>query len=172
MNENLNLVEILDGCPKGTELYSTVYGKVQFERINNYDSYPIEIKVLNKFTNPSVISVYITKDGRCTSTYDGECTLFPAKDQRDWAKFERFWDKPKVEKFDVNTLHPFDKILVRDSDKQSWTCEFFSHINNICKYSIIGLGLSYKWCIPYNEETKHLIGTTNDCPDYYKWWEK
>ena len=27
-------------------------------------------------------------------------------------------------------------------------------------------------CIPYNDETKHLIGTTNDCPDYYKWWEE
>ena len=172
MNENLNLVEILEGCPKGTELYSTIYGKVRFERISNSDLCPIEIKVFNKFTNPSVISAYIEKDGRCTSTYDGECTLFPAKDQRDWSKFERFWDKPKAEKFDVNTFQPFDKILARDSDKQSWTCEFFSHINNICKYSIIGLGLSYKWCIPYNEETKHLLGTTNDCPEYYKWWEK
>ena len=172
MNENIDLTKILEGCPKGTELYSTVYGKVRFERISNYDAYPIEIKVFNKFTNPSVISAYLVKDGRCTSTYDGECTLFPAKDQRDWSKFERFWDKPKVEKFDVNTLQPFDKILARDSDKQSWTCEFFSHINNICKYSIIGLGLSYKWCIPYNEETKYLVGTTNDCPDYYKWWEE
>lgn len=43
MNENLNLVEILEGCPKGTELYSTVYGKVRFERISNYDLYPIEV---------------------------------------------------------------------------------------------------------------------------------
>ena len=54
MNENLDLTKILDGCPKGTELYSTVYGKVQFERINNYDSYPIKIKVLNKFTNEEI----------------------------------------------------------------------------------------------------------------------
>ena len=172
MNENIDLTEILKGCPKGTELYSTIYGKVRFEGISNSDVCPIEIKFLNKFTNPSVISAYFAKDGRCTSSYDGECTLFPAKDQRSWSKFERFWDKPKVEKFDVNTLQPFDKILARDSDKQSWTCEFFSHINNICKYSIIGLGLSYKWCIPYNEETKYLVGTTNDCPDYYKWWEE
>ena len=172
MNENIDLTEILKGCPKGTELYSTIYGKVRFEGISNSDVCPIEIKFLNKFTNPSVISAYLVKDGRCTSAYDGECTLFPAKDQRDWSKFERFWDKPKVEKFDMNTLQPFDKILARDSDKQSWTCEFFSHINNICKYSIIGLGLSYKWCIPYNEETKHLVGTKKDCPEYYKWWEE
>lgn len=171
MNDNIDLTQILKGCPKGTELYSTIYGKVRFEGISNSDFCPIEIKFLNKFTNPSLVSAFFAKDGRCSPSYDGECTLFPAKDQRSWSKFERFWDKPK-EKFDVNTLHPFDKILARDSDKQSWTCEFFSHINNICKYSIIGLGLSYKWCIPYNEETKHLLGTANDCPDYYKWWEK
>ena len=171
MNENLNLVEILKGCPIGTKLYSSVYGEVWFEGINNNDTlYPIELKA-HKFTTLSA-SVYCTKDGRFNCAYDGECILFPSKDQRDWAKFERFWDKPKVERFDVNTLHPFDKILARDSDKQSWTCEFFSHINNICKYSIVGLGLSYKWCIPYNEETKHLVGTKEDCPDYYKWWEE
>lgn len=172
MNENIDLTQILEGCPKGTELYSTIYGKVRFEGISNFDLCPIEIKFLNKFTNPSLVSAFFAKDGRCSSSYDGECTLFPAKDQRDWSKFERFWDKAKIERFDPKTLHPFDKILARDSDKQSWTCEFFSHINNICKYSIIGLGLSYKWCIPYNEETKHLVGTTNDCPDYYKWWEE
>ena len=172
MNENIDLTQILKGCPKGTELYSTIYGKVRFEGIGNSDLCPIEIKFLNKFTNPSLVSAFFAKDGRCSSSYDGECTLFPAKDQRNWSKFERFWDKPKVEKFDVNTLHPFDKILARDNDKQSWTCEFFSHINNICKYSIVGLGLSYKWCIPYNEETKHLLGTANDCPEYYKWWEE
>lgn len=169
MNENLNLVEILKGCPKGTELYSTVYGKVRFKRINNYDAYPIEIKVLNKFTNPSVINAYLVKDGRCSSTYDGEYTLFPAKDQRSWSKFERFWDKPKVEKFDVNTLHPFDKILARNYQDDLWSIELFSHkTDNIVK------GLCHNWCyaIPFNENTKHLIGTREDCPDYYKWWEE
>ena len=167
MNENLNLVEILKDCPKGTKLYYTVYGEVEFDHIANSSKYPIVFKLKGREWYES-----LTSEGKSDIEHDGECLLFPSKEQRDWAKFERFWDKPKVEKFDVNTLHPFDKILVRDSDKQSWTCEFFSHINNICNYSIIGLGLSYKWCIPYNEETKHLVGTPNDCPDYYKWWEK
>ena len=45
---------------------------------------------------------------------DAECTVFPSKDQRDWSKFERFWDKTeKADRFDPNTLKPFDKILVR-----------------------------------------------------------
>ena len=51
--------------------------------------------------------------------YNGECTLFPSKDQRDWSKFVRFWDKPKVDKFDPKTLQPFDKVLVRADDKHA-----------------------------------------------------
>ena len=171
MNEYLDLVEILKGCPKGTELYSTVYGKVQFERINNYDSYPIEIKFLNKFTNPSVISAYLAKDGRCRSSYDGECTLLPAKDQRDWSKFERFWNKPKVEKFDVNTLQPFDKVLTRCDDSEKWDIDLFGYFDNIYK-GVCCLDAHLQMCIPYNDETKHLVGTKKDCPDYYKWWEE
>ena len=169
MNENIDLTEILKGCPKGTELYSTIYGKVLFEGIISSDLCPIEIKFLNKFTNLSLISAYFAKDGRCSSTYDGECTLFPAKDQRDWSKFERFWDKPKVEKFDVNTLQPFDRILVRFSGNLNWKIGLFGY-----KYEklIYSNGTVYYQCVPYNEETKHLIGTTNDCPDYYKWWEE
>ena len=169
MNENIDLTKILEGCPKGTELYSTVYGKVRFEGISNSDFCPIEIKFLNKFTNPSLVSAFFAKDGRCSSSYDGECTLFPAKDQRSWAKFERFWDKPKVEKFDVNTLQPFDKILARDYPNELWDIELFSH-----KFGNIVKGFYSTCCcaIPYNEETKHLLGTTNDCPEYYKWWKK
>ena len=80
MNGNLNLVEILDGCPIGTKLYSSVYGEVRFEGISNNDTlYPIELKA-HKFTTLSA-SVYCTKDGRVNCAYDGECILFPSKSQ-------------------------------------------------------------------------------------------
>ena len=169
MNENIDLTQILKGCPKGTELYSTIYGKVRFEGIINYDVCPIEIKFLNEFTNPSVISAYLAKDGRCSSSYDGECTLFPAKDQRDWSKFKRFWDKPKVEKFDPKTLKPFDKVLVRDYYNECWRVDIFGFMLNDC---ICCCTTNWRYCIPYNEETKNLIGTTDDCPEFYEWWEE
>ena len=41
MNENLNLVEILKDCPKGTKLYSTVYGEVEFYGIENGLEFPV-----------------------------------------------------------------------------------------------------------------------------------
>ena len=174
MNENIDLTKILKGCPKGTELYSTIYGEVGFEGINNNDTlYPIELKT-HKFTTQSA-SVYCTKDGRLNCAYDGECTLFPAKDQRDWSKFERFWDKPKKERFNPKTLKPFDKVLVKyslDCDFD-WECDLFSHIGNKDdEFPYHCVGTNYRYCIPYNDETKHLVGTANDCPDYYKWWEK
>ena len=79
MNENLNLVEILKGCPKGTELYSTVYGKVRFEWIGNSDVCPIEIKFLNKFTNPSVISAYLEKTADVVLLMMVSAPYFPLK---------------------------------------------------------------------------------------------
>ena len=161
MNDNINLTKILKGCPKGTKLYSSSYGEVEFESIDYSLHCPIKV-IGNVY-----YLYYFTKEGKLVDT--GECTLFPSKDQRDWSKFERFWDKPKVEKFDVNTLQPFDKVLVRNYNNRIWEPDFFGYIKGDWVWS---LQTAYNQCIPYNEETKHLLGTTEDCPDYYKWWEE
>ena len=168
MNENIDLTKILDGCPVGTEFYSLVHGTVRFLEILDINTvYPIAV-------TSKVDKGYFTKGGRyfADQTIDDECILVPSKYQRDWSKFERFWDKPKIEKFDVKTLRPFDKVLVRSYMIDKWMCDFFSYIDNTKLFPIMGSGLMNKMCIPYNDDTKHLIGTTNDCPEYYKWWEK
>ena len=168
MNENLNLVKILDGCPKGTKLYSVIYGDVTLFEVDSSGFYPIR---LSGIVDDEVCNlIFATEDGK--SLYGiGECTLFPSKDQRDWSKFERFWDKPKVKKFDPKTLERFDKVLVRGQNGQDWRATFFSHIDN--PFNMVVCGSSYwKQCIPYNYETKNLVGTDNDCPEYYKWWSE
>lgn len=175
MNENLDLTKILEGYPEGTKLYSTVYGEVSFEgidAINTIDEYPIKLKAYNKYTG-SLDNFYYTKDGRSSYAYKGECTLFPSKDQRDWSKFIRFWDKPKVEveKFDPKTFRTFDKVLCRDNKNHSWRIDFFSHWVDYSQRPVCGY-FTWEQSIPYNEETKHLIGTNEDCPEYYKWWEE
>ena len=169
MNENLDLTKILEGCPMGTKFYSSIFGEVTFVRITAYPFLPIELKVYTNTSKDGLIT-YVTKDGRKEHDYDGECTIFPSKTQRDWSKFERFWDKSAVEKFDPKTLKPFDKVLVRDEDCY-WTADLFSHIDDsigrvCCSW------YSWKQCIPYNDKTKNLVGTTDDCPKYYKWWEE
>ena len=175
MNENLDLTKILKGCPKGTEFYHVLYGRVWFRSIIPYDEHPIKLSLCKDDTSDDIYSrVTVSEKGIYDIHFDGECVLFPSKDQRDWSKFERFWDKPKKERFDPNTLQPFDKVLVRADDGHTWRCGFVSHIVSddfdkelVCTSD----GLSVR-CVPYNDETKHLVGTTDDCPDYYKWWKE
>lgn len=174
MNENLDLTKILDGCPLYTKFYSTIYGDVSFTGISDDSSSfnPIELVACTK---PIMLctNIYLTKDGKMDYNYKGECTLFPSKDQRDWSKFERFWDEPKTEKFDPKTLQPFDKVLVRDFLSDEWMGDFFERIDeNDAHYNATCVTSHWEQCIPYNDETKHLIGTNEDCPEYYKWWEK
>ena len=109
MNENLNLVEILKDCPKGTKLYLTTLGDVEFCMIDS-GIRPIWIK------HKGLGDIWLTKEGKVYSTSNGECILFPSRDQRDWSKF-----KVPVEKFDYSTLQPFDKVLVRDSNDFFWS---------------------------------------------------
>jgi len=175
MNENLDLTKILEGCPEGTEFYHAGWDAVvKFAGIDLSSSYPIRLKLHHNTYNTIGILV-VTKKG---TYYDSECLLFPSKDQRDWSKFVRFWDKPKVEEpmvemFDENTLKPFDKVLVRDFLSDEWVGDFFEKIlENDIYYNVACAICRWAQCIPYNEETKHLLGTTDDCPEYYKWWEK
>lgn len=72
-------------------------------------------------------------------------------------------EEPKP-KFDPNTLQPFDKVLVREEGKQ-WLARFFDIYEG--GYNVTS-GHSWTYCIPYNEETKHLHGTCNEAPEFYK----
>lgn len=77
----------------------------------------------------------------------------------------------KTKKFDQKTLKPFDKVLVRDFLNEDWMGDFFEKIlEHDIDYNVACVTCKWAQCIPYNEETKHLIGTNDDCPEYYKWW--
>ena len=174
MNENIDLTKILDGCPKGTKLYSSVYGECTFLCVSDHRYYPVKLQAYSEFNN-SYSTVMLTKDGRTMYSHSGECTLFPSKDQRDWSKFERFWDKPKIKKFDPKTLQVFDEVLVRigtNYDSGEWHIDFFEYFDEKNKMIFNLSSLPNNWVIPYNNETKHLVNTTDDCAEYYKWWEE
>ena len=159
MNEKLNVVEILKDCPKGTKLYSPIFGEVELDKIDIHSDTPI--RVLCKYGKDG-----FSKDGRICPAYNGECVLFPSKEQRDWSKF-----KPSKPKFNPNTLQPFDKVLARN-DMEDWSCMFFSHI--IKDEETYPYACGYDWftqCIPYNDDTKHLLGTNKEAPEFYRYWE-
>ena len=163
MNENLNLVEILKDCPKGTKLYSTIFGEVKFDHINTHTNYPIVIRLKDRKGYES-----LTSEGKMFSEYGGECILFPSKEQRDWSKFTAPWYKK--DRFDLKTLQPFDKVLVKVGSY--WRIELFSHMYEYKGDIYYACAMSsYKECIPYNGETKHLVNTSEEAPKFYRNWE-
>ena len=82
-------------------------------------------------------------------------------------------EESTFEMFDEDTLKPFDKVLARDYLNDNWMADFFGKIEeNDIHYNVTCVTCKWVQCIPYNEDTKHLLGTTNDCPEYYKWWEE
>lgn len=299
---NLDLREILKNVPKGTILYSTTHGNVCFEWVDlNSKLYPICCHDIHG------TGLGFTKEGKYHYNYDGECVLFPSKENRDWNTFcpfkdgdilyvkttntefifiykdndlynindhvacsksgtlyhepscslcdkrdilnirlateeekEKLFDvikengykwtaetktlekliAPKfkigdkickkgdkqgwvkiatitdtcyideyrvfnipiekqdewelyTDKFDITTLKPYDKVLVRFNDSSVWEPQLFSYLDinlkhNSYKFVIVGL-CSISHCIPY-KGNEHLIGTTNDCNEYYKTW--
>lgn len=83
-----------------------------------------------------------------------------------WELFDyRIKPKPKP-RFDPKTLQPFDRVLVRFNG--IWCCDFYSnphdeeHMCVCCETDAV---------IPYNDDTKHLVGKTDEAPEYYRYWE-
>ena len=163
MNENIDLTKILKDCPEGTELWSDNYGEVQFLCILKDLERPIVVKRTDGYTT------FYTQEGWFDMNFPASCLLWPSKDCRDWSKFTTPW--LKKDRFDPKTLRPFDKVLVSDEHHKIWRCSFFSHIVNTLYYPYIAIDSSYKFCIPYNDDTKYLVGTTDEAPEYYRFWE-
>lgn len=210
--KDLNLVEILKDAPKGTKLYSPIFGECELDYIRDNKIYILSDHGSEHFyTNGNYLN-------DC-----GECMLFPSKDNRDWSTFkiekkkesikvgdylsqkgtgdlykvtdidevgnklcylkkliyngttedrqltgyyeEEIWKYfEKATKFDPNSLKPFDCVLVRDRCK--WHISHFQEISEGV-YRVEN-GMLFDVCIPYNDDTKHLLGTTDDEPEFYK----
>ena len=56
----------------------------------------------------------------------------------------------------------FDKVLVRDIHNNRWCIDLFSYYDETSQFHYHCLRTNWTYCIPYNEETAHLLGTTDD----------
>lgn len=75
------------------------------------------------------------------------------------------WDSEKKAIVDLKPkceFKPFDKVLGRNKKDDVWEAELFSHYREESQYPFRCIGFSRKYCIPYNEDTAHLLGTTDD----------
>ena len=160
MNKNIDLTKILKNCPEGTEFWSDIFGKVQFLQVNECFDRPILVRRADGFIIP------YTKEGWDNIIFPGSCLLWPSKDCRDWSKFIL----PKKDKFNPKTLKPFDKVLCKNG-LDMWCCDLFSSYVETYACPNVCISGSYMYCIPYNDDTKHLVGTNEKAPEYYRYWE-
>lgn len=230
-----NIAEILKDQREGLPLWSPAYGNVELKKATDTG---VVIRTKCGYFQLDV-------DGKIYA--EGECMLFPSKEQRDWEEFWPYkdgdvvalreegivpqlfifketakrgtaycyvfldkddsldisggryfincfatkseedrlfkalkkngyrWDPmkkevvpvAKAEKFDINTLKPFDKVLVRDNDDKRWTGDFFLRKNGT--YACIRC--FWDQCIPY-EGNEKLLFTTEKPDEYYITWEE
>ena len=87
----MNIVEIIKKAPKDHVYWCTLFGECKVEIDDTDNVYPITIRLKNDM-------YFITADGRYHIKYNGECVLFPSKDNRDWAAFESELDRKQEEK--------------------------------------------------------------------------
>lgn len=81
------------------------------------------------------------------------------------ARKGKIWDVEKKKIIALKkkwTPKPFDRVTTRNDDDDIWTANIFSHMDSHGKYVTIGCVGGYTYCIPYNEVTAKLIGTTKD----------
>lgn len=247
-----NIAEILKYCPQGLPLWTPTYGNACLEECTD-NRIIVRTNHGNFMTNA---------EGMLCS--DGECILFPSKEQRDWDKFwpykdgdvlyaktkrneyvfiyrekekedevcryvnlshwedllqdpdgyvcnksetetiryatekeidalhraiekeGRIWDpvkkelknieivagEEKAEKFDINTLKPFDRVLARDGNEALWVIELWmAYTPQYKKWKYQCLGSTYDQCIPY-EGNEHLIVKADMPDEYYITWEE
>lgn len=103
MEDKINIAEILRDMPKGTKLYSPLFGECELIGVDN-SKYPIAIKAQRI---DGAISKGIMKDGRYFDGYeDAECSLYPSAKMRCWDKFFKRGDVLVDE--DLETAVVFD----------------------------------------------------------------
>lgn len=134
-----------------------------FSKFNKYKYFEhhVALTASGKITTPTSHGAWCRKDsGVKYATEEEKQQLFEAL-----AKENKAWDAEKKQIVDLKpkwTPKSFDRVITRLSDDAIWTANIFSHIDRHGKYVTIGCICGYRHCIPYNEETAKLIGTTNN----------
>ena len=94
------------------------------------------------------------------ATEDEKQQLFSAL-----AKEGKAWDAEKKQIINLKpkwTPKPFGRVITRNAADDVWTANIFSHMDSHGEYVTIACVGGYTYCLPYNEDTAKLIGTTKD----------
>ena len=73
-----------------------------------------------------------------------------------------------IDRYDLAELQPFDRVLVREATNREWHVEWFSFYSEGGNYQYCCSSGFYMECVPFNEETRHLNGTKENAPEFYR----
>jgi hypothetical protein len=120
-----------------------------------------KIKLIGKNTYARIIGIRYEENDVYYETLLGNISI---KDQDNYELVPN--------KFNISTLKPFEsRVLVRDYKSEKWCPAIWGLKTDDINYPyIIVGGWQYNYCIPF-EGNQHLLGTTDDCNDFYKTWE-
>ena len=148
-------IVVLDGDSKSH------YKTILLYQTNIDDEYEV-YSFLNTGTSYLGLEATLMDDRKARLATDSEKQqLFSAL-----AKEGKVWDSEKKQIVDLKpkwiTPKPFDRVITRNAYDNIWTANIFSHMDSYGKYVTIGCVGGYPYCLPYNEETAHLLGTTDE----------
>ena len=140
---------------------------------NGYKWNP-ETKTLEKLIEPKFkVGDRIRKENNNSRVYtiNGVYSSIYGIEERDFGILIEEQDEWELvpNKFDISNLKPFDKVLYRMHDKATWCNSFYCFYKS--NHHFVTYLTIVRQCIPY-EGNEHLLGTTNDCDDFYKTWEE
>lgn len=139
----MNIANLLKYCPKGTKLYSTAFGEVEL-----IDTSSLANTILVQNNHDTPFTFY--SDG--SYILDGECILFPSKDQRDWSKFRLPLKRGDI-MMDANGECPF---IATGEFKTDISPKYICGINSLGNFQLdyAEAGWTSIFYIPASEEAK------------------
>lgn len=121
--EKINIADKLKHCKKGTKFYSPIFGEVEFDSIENN---AICVNTINN--DNKIVRMPFESNGQFYSCYpNGECLLFPSKDNRDWNNFQ--------------VLEEGHKVMVSDNG-ENWALRLYISDNKVISF---GAKISQEW---------------------------
>lgn len=137
--------------------------------VNTTDKFFPKIVIFKKFVDED----YTTFESTCGLTSETKLVKYSIQSTLSYCKMKNENDvritKEKIDELireeeaansPDHTFQPFDKVLVRDDEQDCWKPNLFGFKEGDDDFPYITVSGCYAQCIPYNEETKHLLGTT------------
>lgn len=163
--EKINIIPTLLNYPERELLWSKGDGYVMFKCVRKVGDSDVVVAM-----DSSLSEILYDAYGFKIGVEDDERRLFFVKKECKGLQAV----KPSEVRFDIRVFKPYDKVLAQQIDGvwvpdiiRGWV---FNKDGSSTIYGFSSIEHNNR-LIPYNNETKHLAFTLDECPKFYRYWE-